>query len=127
MVTLSGGSVDETTDLFDSWSFHLPFDQTGRCERVGWDEETGTVTFLCTTQTLDGSPIPQGGKMTFSVRQLLTGKEKLEDAAVELDLGSFTAEAETAVIRGGRRLTGAHRVPLFPDRWEQSIRHAAAW
>ena len=97
-VTLSGGSVDETTDLFDSWSFHLPFDQTGRCERVGWDEETGTVTFLCTTQTLDGSPIPQGGKMTFSVRQLLTGKEKLEDAAVELDLGSFTAEAETAVI-----------------------------
>lgn len=28
-VTLSGGSVDETTDLFDSWSFHLPFDQTG--------------------------------------------------------------------------------------------------
>jgi hypothetical protein len=97
-VTLSGGAVDETTDLFDSWSFHLPFDQTGRCERVGWDEETGTVTFLCTTRTLDGSPIPQGGKMTFSVRRLLTGKETLENAAVELDLASCAREAETAVL-----------------------------
>ena len=32
-IVLSGGPVDATTDLFDSWSFHLPFDQTGRCER----------------------------------------------------------------------------------------------
>ena len=95
-ITLSGGDVDGTTDLFDSWSFHLPFDQIGRCERVGWDEETRTVTFLCTTQTMDGSPIPQGGKMTFSVRQLLTGKETLKDVAVDLDLASFSEEAETA-------------------------------
>lgn len=95
-ITLSGGSVDETTDLFDSWSFHLPFDQSGRCERVGWDAETETVTFLCTTQTQDGSPIPPGGKMTFSVRQLLTGKEALEDAAVNLDLAAYAQEAETA-------------------------------
>ena len=57
-IVLSGGPVDATTDLFDSWSFHLPFDQTGRCERVAWDEATGTVTFLCTVQTMDGSPIP---------------------------------------------------------------------
>lgn len=95
-ITLTGGPVDGTTDLFDSWSFHLPFDQVGRCERLSWDAETGTVTFLCTVQTMDGSPIPAGGKMTFSVRQLLTGKEDLEDAAVALDLSSFAAEAETA-------------------------------
>lgn len=95
-ITLTGGPVDETTDLFDSWSFHLPFDQAGRCERLGWDEETGTVTFLCTVQTMDGSSIPAGDKMTFSVKQLLTGKETLEDTAVDLDLTAFTAEAETA-------------------------------
>ena len=76
-IVLSGGPVDATTDLFDSWSFHLPFDQTGRCERVAWDEATGTVTFLCTVKTMDGSPIPTGGKMTFSVRQLLTGKKAM--------------------------------------------------
>lgn len=95
-LTLSGGTVDETTDLFDSWSFHLPFDQTGTCERVAWDAETGTVTFLCTTKTLDGSPIPTGGKMTVSLRQLLTGKESLENAAVVLDLSEYACEMPTA-------------------------------
>lgn len=95
-LTLSGGPVDETTDLFDSYSFHLPFDQSGRCERVAWDAETRTATFLCTVQTLDGSPIPTGGKMTFSVRQLLTGKEAREDAAVNLNLADVAQAAETA-------------------------------
>ncbi len=100
LISLTGGTVDETTDLFDSWSFHLPFDQSGRCERLNWDPETGTVTFLCTAQTLDGSPIPTGGKMTVSVRQLLTGKETREDAAVDLELAAFTAEAETVPAGG---------------------------
>lgn len=98
-LTLSGGTVDETTDLFDSWSFHLPFDQSGTCEQMGWDVETGTVTFLCTTKTLDGSPISPGGKMTVSVRQLLTGKEELENTAVELDLAAYAQEAETAFLQ----------------------------
>lgn len=88
--------MDETTDLFDSWSFHLPFDQSGRCERLSWDADTGTVTFLCTVQTMDGSPIPIGSKMTFSVRQLLTGKETLENAVVDLDLADFAQETESA-------------------------------
>ena len=100
-ITFSGGSVDETTDLFDSWSFHLPFDQTGSCEQVAWDEETGTVTFLCTTQTMDGSPIPTGSKMTFSVRQLLTGKETLEDTAVDMALEDYSEEVPTLASPGG--------------------------
>lgn len=95
-ITFTGGTVDATTDLFDSYSFHLPFDQTGHCERVGWDEATGTVTFLCTVQTMDGSPIPTGRKMTFSARQLLTGKKALENAEVNLNLGDYLSEAETA-------------------------------
>ena len=99
-ITLSGGSVDETTDLFDSFSFHLPFDQTGHCERLDWDAESKTITFLCTVQTIDGSPIPTGGKMTFSVRQLPTGKETRENASVRLDLAGCAAEAETALARG---------------------------
>lgn len=102
-ITLSGGSVDETTDLFDSWSFHLPFDQSGNCERVNWDEGTGTVTFLCTTQTTDGSPIPAGGKMTFSVRQLLTERVALEDTSVDLDLATYAQEAETALVQASSK------------------------
>lgn len=100
-ITLSGGPVDAATDLFDSYSFHLPFDQSSHCERVAWDEAAGAVTFLCTVQTLDGSPIPTGGKMTFSVRQLLTGKEALENAAVELDLSDCTRETSAAALGEG--------------------------
>lgn len=97
-ITLSGEAVDETTDLYDSYSFHLPFDQTSRCERVAYDEASHTATFLCTTETMDGSPIPLGGKMTFSVSSFLSGQEQMEDAAVDLDLAGYTAEAATAPV-----------------------------
>ncbi len=110
-ITLSGGAVDETTDLFDSYSFHLPFDQSGHCERLAWDAATGTITFLCTVETLDGSPIPAGGKMTFSVRQLLTGKETLKDAVVDLDLADYAGEAETA--QGYSSSGGEDDVPML--------------
>ena len=109
-ISLSGGPVDATTDLFDSYSFHLPFDQAGHCEQVAWDEATRTVTFLCTVETLDGSPISAGDKMTFSVRQLLTGKETLEGAAVDLDLAAHSGEAETAQGYSGN--TGPDEAPV---------------
>ena len=109
-ITLSGGPVDAATDLFDSYSFHLPFDQSSHCERVAWDEAAGTVTFLCTVQTLDGSPIPAGGKMTFSVRQLLTGKQARKDVAVDLDLADYAGEAETAQ---GYSSSGEDGIPML--------------
>ena len=110
-ITLSGSPVDAATDLFDSYSFHLPFDQSSHCERVAWDEAAGAVTFLCTVQTLDGSPIPTGGKMTFSVRQLLTGKQALEGVAVDLDLADYAGEAETA--QGYSSSSGADGIPML--------------
>ena len=96
-VSLTGEMVDGTCDLYDSWDFHLPFDQTGTCSQVDYDATTHTATFLCTTQTMDGSPIPQGGKMTFSVREFLSGKEVVEDLTVDLDLTDYGADA--ALIR----------------------------
>lgn len=95
-ITLTGDAVDETTDLFDSYNFHLPFDQVGHCRRVGYDEATHTATFLCTTETMDGSPIPTGGKMTFSVGRFLSGKETAEDLAVDISLADYAFEAATA-------------------------------
>lgn len=94
-VALSGGTVDETCDLFDSWSFRLPFDQTGHCEQAGYDPETRTALFLCETETMDGSPIPLGGKMTFSVNCFLSGKTSAEEQTVDLTLADFAREAET--------------------------------
>lgn len=112
-ITLSGGAVDATTDLFDSYSFHLPFDQIGHCERLDWDEDTGTVTFLCTVQTMDGSAIPTGGKMTFSVRQLLTGKEKHEDLEVALELSDYAGTAAVSSDYAASSGPGEASVPML--------------
>lgn len=95
-ITLSGDAVDGTCDLFDSWSFRLPFDQTSRCELVAYDAATHTATFLCATQTMSGNPIPIGGKMTFSVGCFLSGRETAEDLTVALRLGDYVSEAATA-------------------------------
>jgi len=95
-ITLSGDVVDSSTDLYDSYSFHLPFDSVNRCEQVGYDPDTHTALFLCTAEAMDGEDIPAGGKMTFSVRKLLSGKTALEDAAVGLELADCALEAETA-------------------------------
>lgn len=92
-ITLSGESVDGACDLFDSYSFHLPFDQSGHCEFAGYDEETRTAVFLCTTRTLDGSPIPTGGKMTFSLDCFLTGKTEQTGVEIPLRLADHTGEA----------------------------------
>ena len=94
-ISLRGDTVDANCDLFDSYRFHLPFDQTGHCERAGFDPETNTVFFLVTTQTMDGSAIPLGGKMTFSLGCFLTGKQALEGAAVPLRLKDYAEKAET--------------------------------
>ena len=79
----------------DSYRFHLPFDQMGHCERAGFDPETHTVFFLVTTQTMNGSKIPIGGKMTFSLDCFLSGKQALEGAAVPLNLADYAQEGET--------------------------------
>ena len=97
-ITLTGDTVDGTCDLYDSWDFHLPFDQIGTCRQVDYDPATRTATFLCLTQTMDGSPIPTGGKMTFSLRAFLSGKETAENLTVALDLSDYDVEAETASI-----------------------------
>lgn len=102
-IALRGDTVDANCDLFDSYNFHVPFDQSSHCERVGFDPDTNTAFFLVATQTMDGSPIPRGGKMTFSLGCFLTGKQKLEGAEVSLKLADYAAEAETAegLYRGG--------------------------
>ena len=38
---LTGDRVDDTTDLFDSYSIHRPFDSSAACRSAGFDAETG--------------------------------------------------------------------------------------
>lgn len=110
-IALRGDTVDANCDLFDSASFHVPFDRTGHCERAGFDPETNTAFFLVTTQTMDGSKIPIGGKMTFSLSCFLTGKQTLKGAEVSLRLASFAGEAET--VEGYSHTGGGGNLDLW--------------
>ena len=75
-ITLSGGPCGRRPRTCSTAiPSTCPLTRSGHCEqcRLGRGRPA-TVTFLCTVQTMDGSPIPAGGKMTFSVSQLLTGQ-----------------------------------------------------
>ena len=83
-----GGRIDETTDLFDSYSIHTPFDGCGTCDALGYDETTGTAAFLVSLTQTDGEAIP-GDKVTFSVDTLLYGKEYNDFSLDEIDLSTL--------------------------------------
>ena len=98
---LTGDRVDETLDLFDSYSIRTPRDSTGHCEFVSFDPETKTATFLVTVRNMDGSPF-RGGRMTFSVRQFLSKKETWEGTLpVTAAADAPTVSASQVEVRGG--------------------------
>ena len=76
MRDIEGKYIDESIDLFDSYSIHTNADQIGGCALVDFDEGTRKATFLITIQNMDGTPI-DGSTMTFSVSQFLTGKSEI--------------------------------------------------
>lgn len=96
---LIGDRFDETIDLFDSYHLNFPSRTgvTGHCDFVSYDEQTRTALFLVTLEQADGSPIPTG-KYTFSVRQLLSGKQTLEGTAIPLSLADASIAPETLWI-----------------------------
>ena len=74
MQDLEADRIDETTDLFDSYSLHTASDSMAHCELLSFDESTNTATFLISITTMDHRPI-DGEKATFSVREFLSGKK----------------------------------------------------
>ncbi len=105
MEDLESDRIDGSTDLFDSYSIHRPFDSVGTCERAGYDAATGRVAFLITLKerSQDWSEHPiQGDKITFSVREFLSHKATYEDLVIPLDLTQVPEEPATqkADLRG---------------------------
>ncbi len=94
MQDLEGGRIDETTDLFDSCSINTPYNSIGHCEKVSYDSETATVTFLITISHM-GEQAVEGDKITFSVGQFISQKEEFDAVIPDIDLTS--AEKVAAV------------------------------
>lgn len=97
MQDLVGTRVDGTTDLFDSYSIHRAFDSSATCQRIGYDEETKTATFLILITGWGNQKIT-GSKLTFSVREFISHKSALEDAPVGIDLATVTDVVATQTI-----------------------------
>lgn len=78
---LSGGRIDESTDLFDSYSIHTPFDSSGTCSMISYDDRTETAVFLISLTENSGRDL-SGKKVTFSLQALISQKDTAENVAV---------------------------------------------
>ena len=87
---LEGDRLDETTDLYDSYSIHTPSSSAiGSCQKVGYDPETHALTYLITVTQEEGRKI-EGEKLTFSVGGYLSHKQNYENIEISIDLTQVT-------------------------------------
>lgn len=101
---LTGDRIDETTDLFDSWSFHTPFDSMGTCRLESYDETTRTALFYVLMSSMYGEDIrPEDGKITFSVREFLSHKQAAEGVDLQSVLDAVDMEPETQNVASRSR------------------------
>lgn len=89
----TGSRLDETTDLFDSYDIHTPYDQMGGCSLVEFDPDTNTAVFMLTIEQMNHVLIP-GNKITFSINQILTGKKHSNTELQQIDLSNVPDATE---------------------------------
>lgn len=94
---LTGNRVDATTDLFDSYSIHRPFDSSATCQRINFDETTNTATFLISITEWGNKKIT-GDKITFSVREFISGKRIYDGISVNMDISNITNNPHTMIM-----------------------------
>ena len=110
---LASSRVDETTDLFDSYSIRSPADQSAHCELAGYDEATGTALFRLRITRADGKSW-QGEKVTFSLKGFLSRRAAYEQVEIPLDLTRLPQNAATmAVSFSGYAGTEGERPDIF--------------
>ncbi|WP_353094900.1 DUF4179 domain-containing protein [Tissierella praeacuta] len=98
MQDLTGNRIDETTDLFDSYSINRPFSSAAGCTRVGYDSKTKTATFLITISEFDNEKIT-GKKLTFSVKEFLSGKSHYDNTSIDIDLSLLDNHVNTQLVK----------------------------
>lgn len=91
---LEENRIDETTDLFDSYSINTPFDCSSSCKNISYDTETKTATFLISISQWNEQDII-GEKITFCVREILSNKQKYDAALPDLDISKTNTTPET--------------------------------
>lgn len=91
------GRLDETIDLFDSYSINRPFDGSAGCSLLRYDPTTRTAYFSIHIEEQNGSSIA-GSKITFSIDRLLGQKKEALNQPISIALDDLT-EADTQRVR----------------------------
>ncbi|MDD5659430.1 MAG: hypothetical protein PHR39_05415, partial [Actinomycetota bacterium] len=94
---LTGNRVDETTDLYDSYSIHRPFDSSAHCKKVDYDDTTKTATFLIAITEWGNHKI-KDDKLTFSVRSFISDKHEYENVPLNMDLSAVKSNHKTKTV-----------------------------
>lgn len=116
---LEGDRLDETTDLYDSYSIHMPYSAIGNCRKVGYDPESGILTYLITVTQENDRKIA-GEKLTFSVGGFLGQKQEYEKIEIPIDLTQVTEEAYQYVdtpARGGTMTSHSELAAIMSETY----------
>ncbi|KUG03146.1 hypothetical protein ASZ90_019486 [hydrocarbon metagenome] len=106
MQDMTGERIDETTDLYDSYSINRPFSSSATCERISYDEETNTATFLISI-TQWGQKEIGGKKITFTVDKFLSNKQEYHDKIPQINLNlNLTPHTQSDVNMRGWSFSG---------------------
>lgn len=97
MQDLTGDRVDETIDLNDSYSILRPFGGNANCERIDYDPETKTASFLIRIAEWGKHDI-RGDKLTFSVRNFISEKHEYEGIPIPIDFETITEAPRTKEV-----------------------------
>ncbi|MDO5558488.1 MAG: hypothetical protein Q4F95_02700 [Oscillospiraceae bacterium] len=97
MQDLTGDRIDSSVDLYDSYDINTPFDSTGNCTIVNYDEDTKTATFLITVEHMHNKKI-KGDKLTFSVGKFLSNKIVYEGTEIPYSLSDIESVSQTQEV-----------------------------
>ena len=101
---LIGERIDETTDLFDSYSINSPFDSSASSQLISYEATTKTATFLIIISEWEKQNIV-GEKITFTLNEFLGQKTIYEDIEIPVNLSSITntERTQTPASMGGSK------------------------
>ena len=101
---LEGGRIDETTDLYDSYSINTGFDCSATCRFVQYDSAENEAVF-CITITQFGEQKIEGDKITFKFSKFISQKQEISGQKIEIDLTKVMTNPQThtpkTIVGGG--------------------------
>ena len=123
MQDLEGDRIDASTDLYDSYRINTPFSCVGGCSLIEYDSEAKKATFLITINQVEGQNI-EGEKITFSVSEFISHKEKNEDLLIPISLSETEKQPDTmAAVLRGLSATEGFQVPYESKEGYEDLRN----